>query len=111
MPRPRRARSLTNFNRCFALSISAAVLKTAEVSNESAESLTNVRFKKKLDKKEEKLILLNKNIVKYKLFLCVIERIVKLLNHNHEELFSSKTKVRQEFRFFLSVIRVKALRF
>ena len=25
---------------------------------------------------------------------------MKLLNHNHEELFSSKTKVRQEFRFF-----------
>ena len=56
--------------------------------------------KKKLDKKKKNLycwirILLNTN------YFCVCERIVKLLNHNHEELFSSKTKVRQEFWFFI----------
>ena len=67
--RLRRARSLTNFNRCFALAISAAVSKTAEVSNESAESLTYVRFKKNLIKKKN--LLLNKNIVNTNYFLCV----------------------------------------
>ena len=81
----------------FALAISAAVSKTAEVSNESVESLTNVRFKKKLIKKEKTYYQIRKLLIQT-IFVC--ERIVKLLNHNHEELFSSKTKVRQEFRFF-----------
>ena len=71
VPRPCRARSLTNFNRCFALAISAAVLKTAEVSNESAESLTNVRFKKNLIKKKKNLYCWIRILLKQTIFVYV----------------------------------------